>query len=51
MLFILHNQIFFFKKFDKNMSTFFVDNPDQELFPFQNLLGCNTPTLALIAFD
>ena len=36
----LHTETFIRAKFDNDMSTFFVDNPDQTLFLFQNLPVC-----------
>ena len=36
----LHTDTLLSAKFDNNMSTFFVDNPDQKFFLFQHLLGC-----------
>ena len=36
----LHTDTFLSAKFDNDMSTVFVDNPDQKLFLFQKLLGC-----------
>ena len=50
-LFVLHSHTFLSAKLDNDMSTFFVDNPDQKVSPFQSLLGCLTPSLALISFD
>ena len=37
---ILHTDIFLRAKFDNDINTFFVDNPDQKFVLFQNLLGC-----------
>ena len=36
----LHTDTFLSAKFDNDMSTVFVDNPDQKFFLFQKLLGC-----------
>ena len=36
----LHTETFIGAKFDNDMSTFLVDNPDQWVLLFQNLLGC-----------
>ena len=36
----LHTDTFLSAKFDNDMSTFFVENPDKKLLLFQNLLGC-----------
>ena len=36
----LHTETLLSAKFDNDMSTFFVDNPDQNFFPFQLPLGC-----------
>ena len=36
----LHTETFIGAKIDNDMSTFFVDNTDQKLLLFQNLLGC-----------
>ena len=36
----LHTETLLSAKFDNDMSTFFVDNPDQKFLPFQHLLGC-----------
>ena len=37
---ILHADKFLRAKFDNDINTFFVDNPDQKFVLFQNLLGC-----------
>ena len=36
----LHTDTLLSAKFDNDMSTFFVDNPDQKFALFQHLLGC-----------
>ena len=36
----LHTNTFLSAKFDNDISTFFVDNPNKKHFLFQNLLGC-----------
>ena len=36
----LHSDGFLCAKLENDLSTFFVDNPDQKNFLFQNLLGC-----------
>ena len=36
----LHTDTLLSVKFDNDMSTFFVDNPDQKFLLFQHLLGC-----------
>ena len=36
----LHTDTLLNAKFDNDMSTFFVDNPDQKFLLLQNLLGC-----------
>ena len=36
----LHTDTLLSAKFDNDMSTFFVDNPDQKFLLFQHLLGC-----------
>ena len=36
----LHTDTFLSAKFDNDMSTVFVDNPDQKFFLFQKFLGC-----------
>ena len=36
----LRTETFISAKFDNDMITFLVDNPDQKLLPFQYLLGC-----------
>ena len=36
----LHTETFIGAKFDNDISTFFVDNPEQIFFLFQNLIGC-----------
>ena len=38
-------------KFDNDMSTFLVDNPDQKFFLLQNLLGCLHSYSSLILFQ
>ena len=47
----LHTDNFLSAKFGNNLSKFFVDNPDQKFFPFQNLLRRNHSFLALISFE
>ena len=47
----LHTDTFLSAKFDNDLSTVFVDNPDQKILSFQNLLGCIHSTLALIFFE
>ena len=36
----LHNETFFSAKFDNDMSTIFIDNPDRNILLLQNLLEC-----------
>ena len=35
-----HKDTFLSAKFDNNLSTFFVEQPDQKILHFKNLLGC-----------
>ena len=47
----LHTEVFIGAKFDNDMSTIFLDNPDQKFIVFQKFSDAYTPTTALISFE